>query len=150
MMGIVDSQKMTNDEVSYLIALFRDTREKTLELCKPLNRDDYMVQATSDTSPPKWHLGHTTWFFETFILEPYVTGYRRFDDNYRYLFNSYYETVGRFLPKSMRSTISCPSSIGICFVVRNMHHRLARINLPSPREGKIIEIVYRRLPESST
>ena len=143
MMGIVDSQKMTNDEVSYLIALFRDTREKTLELCKPLNRDDYMVQATSDTSPPKWHLGHTTWFFETFILEPYAKGYRRFDDNYRYLFNSYYETVGRFLPKSMRSTISRPSLEDVLEYRESVNSSV--IELLQSMNGEILDEVKSRV-----
>ena len=106
---MVNIQKITNDEVSDLIASFKNTREKTLELCKPLKRDDYMVQATPDASPPKWHLGHTTWFFETFILEPFAKGYKRHDGNFGYIFNSYYETVGRFLQKPMRSTISRPS-----------------------------------------
>ncbi len=106
---MVNIQKITSDEVSDLIASFKNTREKTLELCKPLKRDDYMVQATPDASPPKWHLGHTTWFFETFILEPFARGYKRHDDNFGYIFNSYYETVGRFLQKPMRSTISRPS-----------------------------------------
>ena len=106
---MVNIQKITSDEVSDLIASFKNTREKTLELCKPLKRDDYMVQATPDASPPKWHLGHTTWFFETFILEPFAKGYKRHDGNFGYIFNSYYETVGRFLQKPMRSTISRPS-----------------------------------------
>ena len=106
---MVNIRKITSDEVSDLIASFKNTREKTLELCKPLKRDDYMVQATPDTSPPKWHLGHTTWFFETFILEPFAKGYKRHDGNFGYIFNSYYETVGRFLQKPMRSTISRPS-----------------------------------------
>lgn len=90
------------------LASFKETRSLTFDLCRPLNRDDYMVQATPEVSPPKWHLGHTTWFFENFILKPFSVGYKPFDQQYMYLFNSYYETVGEFLPKPMRSTISRP------------------------------------------
>jgi ergothioneine biosynthesis protein EgtB len=101
-------QSVDNREETKLLLSFNETRSKTLELCRPLSRDDYMVQATPETSPPKWHLGHTTWFFENFILKPFHKDYRPFDEKYMYLFNSYYETVGEFLPKPLRSTISRP------------------------------------------
>lgn len=88
---------------------FSRTRGTTYDLCRPLERDDYMIQSTPDTSPPKWHLGHTTWFFENFILKQFMKGYREFDPNHSYVFNSYYETVGRHIPKPLRATISRPS-----------------------------------------
>ncbi|HLH85748.1 MAG TPA: ergothioneine biosynthesis protein EgtB [Thermoplasmataceae archaeon] len=139
---MVDSQKMGNEEVSDLIALFLDTRKKTLELCRPLKRDDYMVQATPDTSPPKWHLGHTTWFFETFILEPFAKGYQRYDSNFAYLFNSYYETVGRFLPKPMRSTISRPSLENVLEYRESVNSSV--IELLESINGKILDEVKSR------
>lgn len=89
--------------------LFLKTRKATLDLCRPLERDDYMVQSTPDTSPPKWHLGHTTWFFDNFILKPYRKGYQPVDPEYDFVFNSYYETVGNHVPKPSRSVISRPS-----------------------------------------
>ncbi len=92
-----------------IVGKFISTRNLTKELCGPLERDDYMVQATQDTSPPKWHLGHTTWFFEKFILREFSRSYRPFDERFDYVFNSYYETVGEFVPKPSRSTISRPS-----------------------------------------
>ena len=92
-----------------ILAEFIRTRNLTTELCAPLHRDDYMVQATRDTSPPKWHLGHTTWFFEKFILRQFSMNYRPFDEKFDYIFNSYYETVGEFVPKPSRSVISRPS-----------------------------------------
>lgn len=85
------------------------TRNLTREMCSPLERDDFMVQSTPDTSPPKWHLGHTTWFFEKFILRQFSRNYRPFDGRFDYIFNSYYETVGEYVPKTSRSTISRPS-----------------------------------------
>lgn len=69
-------------------------RNHSVEICKPLEIEDYVVQPIVDVSPPKWHLGHTTWFFETFILEPNFPGYKVFDSQYNFVFNSYYETIG--------------------------------------------------------
>src|SRR5690606_30497246 len=69
-------------------------RKQSLDICAPLLPEDYVVQPVVDVSPPKWHLGHTTWFFETFLLKNYYKGYRVFDDDYNYVFNSYYESIG--------------------------------------------------------
>ena len=88
---------------------FLKVRENTLGLVKPLTRDDYMVQSTDDSSPPKWHLAHTTWFFERFILRKYHRIKTPYDRNYDFLFNSYYETLGNYLTKSSRKNISRPS-----------------------------------------
>lgn len=67
-----------------------------------------MVQSMPDVSPTKWHLGHTSWFFETFILQKFASGYKVFDDTYNYLFNSYYEAVGERHPRARRGMISRP------------------------------------------
>jgi ergothioneine biosynthesis protein EgtB len=88
---------------------FIETRKRTLEICSVLERDDYMVQATEETSPPKWHLAHTTWFFETFALKKYLKGYKEFDSKFSELFNSYYNSIGEFLPKPNRMLLSRPS-----------------------------------------
>ena len=88
---------------------FMETRKRTLETCSHLERDDYMVQATEETSPPKWHLGHTTWFFETFVLKKHLKGYKEFNEKFSDIFNSYYNTVGYFLPKPDRMLLSRPS-----------------------------------------
>ena len=68
---------------------FNEVRQLTLEICEPLQPEDFVVQPVVDVSPPKWHLAHTTWFFEIFILKKYVSDYRLFDDDYPFLFNSY-------------------------------------------------------------
>ena len=103
------NQSVESNSETKVMKSFNETRLKTLELCRALNRDDFMVQTTPEVSPPKWHLGHTTWFFENFILKKYCQGYRIFDAHYMFLFNSYYETVGEYLPKTKRSTISRPA-----------------------------------------
>jgi ergothioneine biosynthesis protein EgtB len=74
-----------------------------------LEIEDYVVQPIVDVSPPKWHLGHTTWFFETFILEPNFPDYQVFDAQYNYVFNSYYETIGARVIRTDRGNLSRPS-----------------------------------------
>jgi ergothioneine biosynthesis protein EgtB len=71
--------------------------------------EDYVIQASEFVSPPKWHLAHTTWFFETFILLPFAPGYRVFNAAYAHLFNSYYETAGTFFPRPQRGLLSRPT-----------------------------------------
>lgn len=88
---------------------FHATREQSLAFCAPLQTDDYMLQAASFTSPPKWHLAHTTWFFETFLLKPYLPGYVPVDAHYEVLFNSYYNGVGEQFPRPQRGLLSRPT-----------------------------------------
>ncbi|MCW5520866.1 ergothioneine biosynthesis protein EgtB [Aureitalea sp. L0-47] len=90
------------------ISFFLETRAHTEALCKPLEIEDYVVQPVVDVSPPKWHLGHTTWFFEEFILKPYKPDYRIFNEDFAYVFNSYYETVGKRVVRSDRGNLSRP------------------------------------------
>ena len=77
-----------------LLDEYRAVRARTLELAAPLSPEDQGVQSMPDASPTKWHLAHTTWFFETFVLAPHVRGHRPFDPAFEFLFNSYYEAVG--------------------------------------------------------
>jgi ergothioneine biosynthesis protein EgtB len=83
-------------------------RGHTEALAAPLSAEDQTIQSMPDTSPTKWHRAHTTWFFETFLLEPLVERYQPFDPSYRYLFNSYYETVGARHPRPERGMLSRP------------------------------------------
>lgn len=83
-------------------------RQATQALAAPLSAEDCAIQSMPDASPVKWHLAHTTWFFETFVLEPYRPGYRCFDPAYRVLFNSYYNTVGDKHPRPERGMLSRP------------------------------------------
>ncbi|MEH6511500.1 MAG: ergothioneine biosynthesis protein EgtB [Maribacter arcticus] len=92
-----------------LLDFFLETRDHTEAICKPLEIEDYVVQPIVDVSPPKWHLGHTTWFFEEFILKIYDTSYQVFDDDFSFVFNSYYETVGKRVVRADRGNLSRPS-----------------------------------------
>src|SRR3954447_1121434 len=85
------------------------TRQLTLALAAPLSDADAAIQPFPDASPSKWHLAHTTWFFETFVLRDHVPGYRPFDERFAYLFNSYYEGEGARLARNRRGLISRPS-----------------------------------------
>jgi ergothioneine biosynthesis protein EgtB len=88
---------------------YRAVRQATLDLVAPLSAEDCAIQSMPDASPAKWHLAHTTWFFETFVLQPHVPGYRVFDATYGYLFNSYYNAIGERHPRPERGMLSRPS-----------------------------------------
>ena len=88
---------------------YEAVRRRTLDLCAPLQPEDYGVQPTIDASPPKWHLAHTTWFFETFVLKPHAPGYSAFHPLFEYLFNSYYNAVGEPFPRANRGHLSRPT-----------------------------------------
>ncbi len=76
------------------IGRFGSVRAHTVALAAPLSAEDCVVQSMPDASPVKWHLAHTSWFFEQFVLRPHLPGYRVLDERFGYLFNSYYEAVG--------------------------------------------------------
>jgi len=84
-------------------------RKHTEDICSPLTTEDYVVQPVVDVSPPKWHIGHTTWFFETFILKPHHPLYKEFNPDYNYVFNSYYESVGSRVLRTDRGNLSRPT-----------------------------------------
>ena len=92
-----------------LAAMFRATRGETERLCAPLAVEDYQLQSMPDCSPPKWHLAHTAWFFETFVLAGHVAGYRPVHPQFNYLFNSYYDAVGDRWPRAARGLLSRPT-----------------------------------------
>lgn len=91
------------------LSKYQEVRSRSEQICKPLKTEDYVVQPIVDVSPPKWHLGHTTWFFETFVLVPNLKNYKKFDPDYNYVFNSYYETVGARVIRTDRGNLSRPT-----------------------------------------
>ena len=92
-----------------LAAFYDRVRGQSEALCAPLAVEDYGVQPMDDASPPKWHLAHTTWFFETFLLKEFDAGYTGIDRRYEALFNSYYNGVGNPYPRSRRGLLSRPT-----------------------------------------
>ena len=96
------------DELS-LVSAFTETRHYSHYICRDLYTEDYALQAAPFVSPPKWHLAHTSWFFETFILKPFKTHYQVFDPLYEVLFNSYYNGIGKQFPRPQRGLLSRPT-----------------------------------------
>ena len=92
-----------------ILKQFTETRNTSRNLAMPLSDADATVQSMPDASPAKWHLAHTTWFFERMILAPFLTDYREFDPTFNFLFNSYYETIGDRQPRPRRGMITRPS-----------------------------------------
>ncbi len=97
------------DEKQDLLRRFRAVRDGTLKLVEPLSAEDCTTQSMPDASPAKWHLAHTTWFFERLIVEPSVADYQRFDPTFHVLFNSYYNSLGKQHPRPLRGVLSRPS-----------------------------------------
>jgi len=83
-------------------------RAGTLALARPLSAEDQCVQSMPDASPTKWHLAHTSWFFEAVVLQPLEPAYQAFDPHYAYLFNSYYEALGPRHPRPQRGLLTRP------------------------------------------
>src|SRR5690606_11795922 len=87
---------------------YQQIRAHSLSLASGLTAEDQCIQSMSDASPTKWHLAHTTWFFEAMLLRPYAAQYRVFDSTFHYLFNSYYEALGPRQPRPQRGMLSRP------------------------------------------
>ena len=117
-------------------------RRRTVTLCEPLTAEDMMVQSLPEGSPAKWHLAHTAWFFESFVLGPFLPGYRLFNADFPWLFNSYYQSFSQFPEKRLRSSFSRP---GLEDVLRYRKHvddaieRLLETN-PDPEALRRIEL----------
>ena len=126
---------------SSILEQYQNVRLQTERLCDPLQAEDFAVQPIGDVSPPKWHLGHTTWFFETFILKG-LLNQESFDSNYDFLFNSYYESVGARILRTNRGNITRPSVDAIRDYRKAIDDRMAKIlsNNPSEEILKLTEL----------
>lgn len=101
--------RAADEDFADRVFAFRTVRSLTERLAEPLSPEDCLVQSMPDASPVKWHLAHTTWFFETFVLGPFLPGYRPFHPAFGYLFNSYYNAVGSRHPRPQRGLLTRPS-----------------------------------------
>jgi ergothioneine biosynthesis protein EgtB len=115
-----------------MIDRYQQVRQVSEKICQPLAIEDYIIQSMPDVSPPKWHLAHTTWFFETFLLLPHLPDYQVFHPQFGYLFNSYYEAVGARHPRHQRGILSRPTVAEVyqyrAYVDRAMTTLLSKIS----------------------
>jgi ergothioneine biosynthesis protein EgtB len=119
---------------------FQESRQETERICAQLLVEDHCVQSSPDVSPPKWHLAHTSWFFENFLLIPKLRGYRAFHPAYSYLFNSYYESVGSRIAKSDRGLLSRPSLEEIHRYRYWVDRHLSEIDWQDEQTRRILEL----------
>jgi len=123
-----------------LLEKYTAVRKYTEKICSPLKTEDYVVQPIADVSPPKWHIGHTTWFFETFVLKPHLKKYEEFDPQYNYVFNSYYETVGARVIRTDRGNLSRPSVEEVYKFRMHVDHAMNEF-LQKPPSKEVEEII---------
>ena len=120
-------QSAAPGELRSLVETYGAVRSLTTELCRGLAPEDMVVQSMPDASPAKWHLAHTSWFFEHFVLEPQVPGYRVFHPDYGYLFNSYYNTVGAMHPRPARGLLSRPLTTDVLRYREHVDHQILEL-----------------------
>jgi ergothioneine biosynthesis protein EgtB len=134
--------KSVPEEDTGLTQRFLAIRAMTESLAAPLSVEDQCIQSMPDTSPVKWHLAHTTWFFETLALIPYGPGYEPYDDGYQYLFNSYYESLGDRHPRPQRGLITRPSCDEILAYRRHVDAAMLRLldDIRSPETAWACEL----------
>jgi ergothioneine biosynthesis protein EgtB len=124
-----------------LLERFRTVRAATMHFCSPLSPEDMMVQSCAEASPVKWHLAHTSWFFETFVLSEFVANYQPFDPNFHWLFNSYYRSLGEMPEKKLRASFSRPPLDQILSYRRHVDAAIERLLSHMPEDESQRRIV---------
>ena len=125
---------------SALESRFRRVRAASVALVAPLSDADATVQSMPDASPAKWHLAHTTWFFEAMVLVPQLAGYRCFDERFNFLFNSYYESVGDRHPRPQRGLLTRPTLTEVLAYREHVDAAVAKLLQADP-EQRVLEVV---------
>jgi len=128
-------------DTATLCQRFRAVRQATDALAEPLTAEDCCVQSMPDASPVKWHLAHTTWFFETFVLERWEAGFRPFDDDFRMLFNSYYDAIGARPPRPQRGLLTRPTLSRVCDYRSDVDRRINRLLASGDAEPELAALV---------
>src|SRR5687767_13677940 len=101
-------QQLISSQTTSVADLYQSVRKRTLQIVAPLEIEDYVIQTAEFMSPPRWHIGHTSWFFET-VLRQYQTGYKPYSEDFLFFFNSYYEGFGERIERQKRGTRSRPT-----------------------------------------
>ncbi|HMQ50279.1 MAG TPA: ergothioneine biosynthesis protein EgtB [Saprospiraceae bacterium] len=124
-----------------LILRYENIRAQSLAICQPLQEVDYLAQPVVFVSPPKWHLGHTTWFFENFILQVFATGYQPFNPSLHYCFNSYYESQGPRILRSKRGNLIRPSLEEVLAYRKHVDQHLTAWLCESVLDGEVLQLL---------
>lgn len=142
--GASPAAKERDSTVDALLVRFRQIRATSVALAAPLSAEDCQVQSMPDASPVKWHLAHTTWFFETFILSAYIDGYQPYSPIYKVLFNSYYNAVGDKHPRAARGMLSRPPLSDVLAYRAHVDHAMESLcqgkRANSPKVNGLLEI----------
>jgi ergothioneine biosynthesis protein EgtB len=123
----MNAHALGTDRVSSLAERFARSRATTEYLCRPLATEDFVVQSMPDASPIRWHLAHTTWFFDTFVLARWESGYQPVQPAYQVLFNSYYQSVGEQFPRARRGLLTRPTVSDVFDYRHAVDQRVSRI-----------------------
>ncbi|GBD32598.1 Hercynine oxygenase [bacterium HR33] len=118
-----------------LLERYLQVRRASEELCKPLAIEDYVVQSMPDASPAKWHLAHTTWFFETLVLKPALPDYREVNPQFAYLFNSYYNTLGPQFYRPHRGLVTRPTVAEVFAYRAHVDREMERLLTGAEQKG---------------
>ena len=127
--------------LNHLRERYQTIRQRTAALAAPLSAEDCCVQSMPDASPVKWHLGHTAWFFETFVLERQKPGFKPFDEAFRVLFNSYYNTVGDKHPRPQRGLLTRPSLATVLDYRADVDRRMLALLSATEAESELADLV---------
>ncbi len=125
----------SQSDFKLLSAKFIDVREASLALTAPLSEEDMQIQSMTDASPAKWHLAHTSWAFETFVLKPYLSDYDEFNPQFEYLFNSYYNAIGQQFPRTQRGLLSRPGYLEIIQYRKHVDKAMLKLLNHRPNTG---------------
>ncbi|OED33703.1 hypothetical protein BHE17_15085 [Planococcus maritimus] len=137
---------MQTMDIETLTGRYAEVRNVTMKLIEPLEKEDFIIQSDADVSPPKWHIAHTTWFFERMILKEFKSGYEEFNARFDFLFNSYYNSIGPYQPRHERGVLSRPTVEEIIayrhYVDGQMKDLLAETHTPEQAHqlGKLVEM----------
>ena len=124
-----------------LLNRYQQVRQISEKICQPLAIEDYPIQSMPDVSPPKWHLAHTTWFFETFVLLPHLPGYTVFHPQFGYLFNSYYEAVGARHPRHQRGILSRPTVAEVYHYRAHVDRAMNTLLSATPEHADLADLI---------
>ncbi len=120
---------------------FTDVRGVTMKLIQPLEAEDFIIQSHEDVSPAKWHIAHTTWFFERMILKEYKSGYQEFNPAFDFLFNSYYNSIGPYQPRHQRGVLSRPTVDEVIAYRRYVDDQVLELLADSDKKKEVEKLI---------